>query len=92
MASGLHKGRILRIRHFIAIDEKFIEIDLPLRLLIKPALIRSSNKWPRRDDNELLLQKAPQGATASAAMPTASSSECVEFASNGVKSSHEEWR
>ena len=56
MARRLHEGRILRIGYFIAIDEELIEIDLPLRLLIEPALIRPSNEGPSRDDDQFFRQ------------------------------------
>lgn len=57
MARSLYKSGILRIRHFVSIDGKLIEVDLALRLLIEPSLTRSSNERPRRDDDEFFLQR-----------------------------------
>lgn len=57
MARRLHKGRILRIGHFIAIDKKLVEVDLSFRLLIEPTSVCPEHKRSRRDDNKLFRQR-----------------------------------
>jgi hypothetical protein len=60
MPRCLHKRGILRVGHFIAIDQKLVEVNPPLRLLIKPAPIGPEDETAPQESRRILLQEVPQ--------------------------------
>ena len=61
MPRCLHKRGILRVSHLVAINQKLVEVNPPLRLLIKPAPVGPEDKRPRRNHNELFFKRFLSG-------------------------------